>query len=221
VSYSYYILAILVIGLFSLVAVRVATRSAPRTNRRHSARPGSLQAGAQPAARQAIGKSRKPKKSPPAGPHTRSIFARELQHIRTPWGWSRHRELNRSSDETTGGSFALRAFVNRLTRGKELARDPASDPRISGSLRALLEDRYGRVNRESMETIEYHTVKKPLLRDPNEPFDQMDDFDSREAERIRMKLKNVLSMGSEAGFTAKGERMRYVDIKDVKQPWGW
>ncbi len=115
----------------------------------------------------------------------------------------------------------MQSFVNRLVRQRELVSSPSNNPRISGSVRALLEDRYGRINKDGMESIEYSKVKRPLLRDPSEFYDQMDDFDSRESERIQLKIMNVVSMSSHEGFPPRNPDFRYVAIKDVKQPWGW
>ena len=136
--------------------------------------------------------------------------------VPTPWGWANHRERNGTAQ--AGFSDAMQSVTNRLMREKKLLQTRSTNPRVSGSVRALLEDRYGRVDKGG---IPYEKVKKPLLRDPNQPYDQMDDFGGREAERIRARLNRLKAMNQENLPQAKREKTRYVDIKDIKQPWGW
>jgi len=115
----------------------------------------------------------------------------------------------------------MQSLTERLLREKDLVSSPSADPRISGSIRALLEDRYGRVDRQSMAEIEYQKVKPPRLRDPSEPHDQMDNFGTSEAERIRQKLKLLNAMNGVPAAVEEPKELRYVDLKDVKRPWGW
>jgi hypothetical protein len=152
---------------------------------------------------------------------TRATSKPGTQHVSAPWGWPGHQKLNGDNAARPGASARMQSFVNRLVRQRELVSSPSNNPRISGSVRALLEDRYGRINKDGMESIEYSKVKRPLLRDPSEFYDQMDDFDSRESDRIQLKIMNVVSMSSHEGFPPKNPDFRYVAIKDVKQPWGW
>jgi hypothetical protein len=129
--------------------------------------------------------------------------------------------LNGGQNSQAGLTDAMLELTDRLVREKQLVETRSTNPRTSGSVRALLEDRYGRVNKDSMDTIEYYPVKRPLLRDPSQPHDQMDNFGSNEAERIRNKLKRVVAMRSNPAEASGRDELRYVEIKDVKQPWGW
>jgi len=115
----------------------------------------------------------------------------------------------------------MQLLTDRLLKEKDLVSRASADPRISGSIRALLEDRYGRVNRQSMAEIEYQKVKPPRLRDPSEPHDQMDNFGTREAERIRQKLKLLTAMNGVPAAAEEAKELRYVELKDIKRPWGW
>jgi hypothetical protein len=78
-----------------------------------------------------------------------------------------------------------------------------------------------------MTEIEYQKVKRPLLRDPNEPFDQLDNLGSVEAHRLRQKLQFLSAMNpdtvqpGEKNKNGKKIEFRYVELKDLKQPWGW
>lgn len=115
----------------------------------------------------------------------------------------------------------MRKFTDRLVREKQLAQ-----PGSSGSIRALLEDRYRPATRDMTE-IPYHKVKRPLLRNPSEPFDQMDNLGRAESQRLRQKLQFLSAMNAdsaEQGDTNKNRKkveFRYVELKDLKQPWGW
>lgn len=69
--------------------------------------------------------------------------------------------------------------------------------------------------------IECRKVKPLLLRDPKSPYDQMDNFGSKKAVKARKKLQRVVNMNVEAAAAAKQDELRYIGLKDVKQPWGW
>jgi len=144
-----------------------------------------------------------------------------MLHVRTPWGWPRHEERNRVGASSRNLSDRMQLLTDRLLKEKDLVSRASADPRISGSIRALLEDRYGRVNRQSMAEIEYQKVKPPRLRDPSEPHDQMDNFGTREAERIRQKLKLLTAMNGVPAAAEEAKELRYVELKDIKRPWGW
>ena len=136
--------------------------------------------------------------------------------VPTPWGWANHRERNGAA--ATPLSQAMQDFTSRLMREKKLASTRSLNPRLNGSMRALLEDRYARVDRSA---VKYEKVKRPLLRDPSQPHDQMDNFGTREAERIRARLQHIKSMNQDALPDSRAKRVRYVEIKDIKKPWGW
>lgn len=207
-DYLLYILAILVIGLVCLVTIRIHFRQ-------------------QDAARPAGNRSSSNRKSSnhPEGPDPKNLnpadfkpaIQRALLHIRTPWGWPRHLEHNRIEPPPPKYSRGMRAFTDRLVGNEKAGR---GNSRSEASMRALLEDRYGR-NPPAMTEMEYRKVKPPRLRDPSEPHDQMDNFGTREAERVRQKLKLLSSMNAESGVPEELKDLRYVDLKDIKRPWGW
>lgn len=216
-EYLFYILAVLVIGLICLVTIRfnfkVETNQPP--SRFPFLRRPRADAGNETTRGEAV----------PASAHsaraTKPALDRALLHVRTPWGWPMHEERNRVGEPRRGLSARVQSFTDRLLREKDLVSSPSGDPRISGSIRALLEDRYGRVNRQSMAEIEYQKVKPPRLRDPSEPHDQMDNFGTREAERIRQKLKLLTAMNKLPDAVKEPKELRYVELKDIKRPWGW
>lgn len=208
----FYILAVLVIGLFCLLAIRFNFRvetNQPRSRFSFLRRLRSNDSVTSDPASIRSGKDMKP------------ALDRVLMHVRTPWGWPGHQEQNRVGESAEGMSPRLRSFSERLVREKMLASSPSSNPRVSNSIRALLEDRYGRVNRQSMAEMEYQKVKAPRLRDPREPHDQMDNFGTKEAERIRQKLKLLTAMNGVPVVEEEKKALRYVELKDVKRPWGW
>jgi hypothetical protein len=98
----------------------------------------------------------------------------------------------------------------------------SAESRGRESVRALIEDRYVPSKWNSPSEIEYRKVKPPLLRDPNAPHDQMDNFGVKQAELVRKKLQRVAKMNVAAAAAAAGQRdFRYVSLQDVRQPWGW
>jgi hypothetical protein len=219
VDYINYILAVLVIGLVCLAVIRLVSKrgssdALARLQERQKALEVARKEAMKPRGKRGT-RSKVPGRAVPSSP----VLQREILHVRTPWGWPNHPG---SSSQSAGLSGAMQSLTDRLVREKKLAHSPDTNHRVNGSVRALLEDRYGRVNRGQPDTIPYQKVKKPLLRDPKEPHDQMDNFGTAEAERIRQKLRNVNAMGgtSGSGKSSSGSP-RYVEIKDIKQPWGW
>jgi len=215
VDYIYYILAILVIGLVAILAVRIGTRSHnPDLLMQYEAR--------QKAVRMLASKKKKAIKNTPSDdkPSTvDSLGARNI-HVRTPWGWP---GSQRQADPAPHRiSETVRSFTDHLIREKQLVESGGLAGSKSSSIRALLEDRYGPVDRGER-AIPYQKVKPPLLRDPSEPHDQLDNRGSADARKLRQKLQFLSAMNKEdqqSGSKRKIE-FRYVELKDLKQPWGW
>jgi len=216
-EYVNYILALLVFGLLCIQFVRKWGRNHDGKAKLRHALQRKIDTVASSAYRQRD--SNLHGTSASAGHIDRRILKRELQKVPTPWGWSRYQELNGRAIPESDLSAALHSFTNRLLRQKELVSSQSGDPRISDSFRALLEDRYGPVNRRPREPITYEKVKRPLLRDPSEPHDQMDNFGTGEADRVRRKIQRFSGLKADPEF-ARG-KARQIELKDVKQPWGW
>ena len=151
-----------------------------------------------------------------------AIIERELQKVRTPWGWpgselhgveSVHGAADPGKQGVHGG---LRRWVDHLIAEKRTIEDETYRKRRQDSLRALLEDRYGRAVKPSEMT--YRKVKPPLLRDPSLPYDQMDNFPSGKAEQIASGLDRQPDEpygGNEVRLKKTGS------LKEIKTPWGW
>ncbi|MDZ4728828.1 MAG: hypothetical protein SH820_02675 [Xanthomonadales bacterium] len=215
-DYIYYILAILVIGLVCTNAVRFVTRSQnPDLVLHYQAR--------KKAARQlAAGLASEKQDQQPAFPPIKSLRERhqEKLHHRTPWGWPGAYKQNAQQQRV---SESVRNFTDRLVREKQLVQTGRAS--TNGSIRALLEDRYGPVDR-GMQEIQYRKVKRPLLRDPGEQYDQLDNLGSVESRQLRKKLQFLSAMKNDEAEqgNVKGTKkveFRYVELKDLKQPWGW
>lgn len=220
VEYLYYVLAVLVLGLVCINVVRFATRSKNPDLLKHYQQ--------RQAASQKVAKGHTPMQpepgqagatQPAAMPAVKSLRERhhaKTQH-RTPWGWPG--AVRPAAPQ--GVSETIRNFTDRLIREKQLVQPGSSD-----SIRALLESRYSPVNR-GMAEIEYQKVKRPLLRDPSEPFDQLDNLGTLEAHRLRQKLQFLSAMNPDVAGPGEKNRngkkieFRYVELKDLKQPWGW
>jgi len=221
-DYLYYVLAILLIGLVAISAVRLATRSKnPDLLLQYQARKAAAR---KMAALKFKAKNRQDKSL--THPEIKSLQQRDLGKARqpTPWGWPGSQQQHAQQQ---GISDALRNFTHRLVRDKQLIQQDRATGSGS-SIRALLEDRYGPVNR-GMTEIPYQTVKRPLLRDPSEQHDQLDNLGSAEARQLRKKLQFLTAMNNaeqgqaQPSGTKAGKKVefRYVELKDLKQPWGW
>jgi hypothetical protein len=110
--------------------------------------------------------------------HNQKVLERNLASVPTPWGWpghdDAHHALGNSHEDSVSESF--RKWVDMLVREKQTVDDQAYQSRKNASLKALLEDRYAPGRGAS--TGEYKKTKAPLLRDPSNPHDQMDNFPS-------------------------------------------
>jgi hypothetical protein len=115
----------------------------------------------------------------------------------------------------------MRSFTRSLIRQKELVTGSHVNPRVSNSIRALLQDRYGPTDYQLMKSIRYEKVKAPLLRDPNAPVDQMDSFGMSELKPNKAKLQKQAAMKTNPGKPAKSGKRTEIDLKDIKLPWGW
>lgn len=222
-DYLNYVLIVLAIGLVCLFIVRLATRSKnPDLLLQYQAR---KKAARKMTVQQTSDDSdfANPSAAWQGTPVIKSQRERlaEKTHYRTPWGWPSVERQNGSQ----GVSEAVRNFTDRLVKEKQLLQ-PGGSNAGKGSIRALLEDRYGPVNRDMTE-IPYQKVKRPLLRDPSEQHDQLDNLGSAESRRVRQKLQFLSAMNNVedgSGSAAKGTKkveFRYVELKDLKQPWGW
>jgi len=218
-DYLYYILAVLIVGLVAFNIVRFATRSQnPDLLQQYESRKSALR-------KLATGRAgaRKSDETGQQEPQVKSLRQRRQDGVpqRTPWGWP---GAQSTYSQPQGISEAVRNLTDRLVREKKLA----GHDRSSGSIRALLEDRYGPVDK-GMTEIPYEKVKRPLLRDPSEPFDQLDNLGSAESRQLRKKLQFLSAMNTDeadkdsARGTQKSRKVefRYVELKDLKQPWGW
>jgi hypothetical protein len=105
----------------------------------------------------------------------------------------------------------LRASQNGTVDDNEYQR------RKQASLRALLEDRFGRPAKPG--EIEFRKVKPPLLRDPGRPYDQEDNFPGGRADQIVATLER--QPGTRAPALRGPAARKVVGLKDVRTPWGW
>lgn len=75
--------------------------------------------------------------------------------------------------------------------------------------------------KDQVNEIPYYKTRPPLLRDPSESHDQMDNFGRREAERISDKLKPVRAVKTLPRSSGKVGDTHYPDIREIRRPWGW
>jgi hypothetical protein len=204
--YYYCFLAVLVIGLICLLIIH-------RTHRTGESETGTANTG------RTLPERHSEDKLLWASRDHEQRLVRELDSVRTPWGWPRHKaDLSKRG---SGLSEPMKSFTDSLVRRRNRLAGASTESRGRESVRALIEDRYVPSKWNSPSEIEYRKVKPPLLRDPNAPYDQMDNFGVRQAKLVRKKLQRVARMNVEAAVAASKEDHRYVGIKDVKQPWGW
>jgi hypothetical protein len=211
VEYLHYVLIILALVALCLYVVRIPGEL------RLARKPDELAARAREHRRlenqQAVAEQ-------PLPPKYNRIIQRELKHVPTPWGWPgsdvRQGKL-RDAHQGNGSSPARQSWIDQLLSEKRTVDDRAYQLRKEASLRALLEDRFGRPAKPG--EMDYRKVKPPLLRDPNRPYDQEDNFPGGRTEQIVTKLER-----QPAGPAPALHRLatrKAGGLKDVRKPWGW
>jgi hypothetical protein len=212
VGYLHYALIILALVALYLYVVRIPGE------RRLARRPTDLADRARSHRRREQQKLAQQKGSaakPAPSPYDR-IIKRELKNVPTPWGWP-------GSDVRSGGlrnpqngnNRLLPAWFGRQVSEKRAVDDSEYRLREAASLRALLEDRFGRAAKP--EEVEFRKVKPPLLRDPGRPYDQEDNFPSGRTDQIVATLKRQPGTPALRGPVAS----KVVGLKEVRTPWGW
>ena len=158
--------------------------------------------------------------------HHKKVLQRDLQQVPTPWGWPGHQDLGSfkksngplNSQEVHGVSESIHQFVGRLFSEKRTVDNSEYLLRRDASLRAMVEDRYGRAS--TMKEIPFQKVKPPRLRDPSAPPDQMDSFPSGKVDQIAAKIPKLAET---AKVLKEPVPFRKVagGSKEVRTPWGW
>jgi hypothetical protein len=144
--------------------------------------------------------------------------ARQLQTVRTPWGWPQHGQPSKQKPGHAEMSHSLRGLTDRLMNPKKTKEDQEYLEKRNASIRALLEDRYGRASR--MKEMPYQKVKAPLLRDPSRPYDQLDSMPSSKADQVVSKLSRQ-SGAAKAIRLSASKLNQAAEGTHVKTPWGW
>lgn len=202
-EYLYYLLVILTLVALCLFLVRIPGQV------RLTRRPADLADRARAHRRkQEKAAEQTPAPSPPA-----YIMRRELKHVPTPWGWPG----SEARQAGTGSPGSLQTWIDRLVTEKRTVDDDEYRLRKDASVRALLEDRFGRPAQPA--EIAYRQVKPPQLRDPSRPYDQMDNFPGGRTDRIVAGLDSQRdkSLRAPRNLTAR----KAVELKEMKTPWGW
>jgi hypothetical protein len=154
----------------------------------------------------------------------KQLAATRSLNIPTPWGWPGHDgdplRKNGSSLNTHnahGTQNSLHRFVDLMMSEKQTVESREYLLKKDASMRALLDGRFGHSG--IPEAIKYQKVKAPLLRDPSEPIDQMDSFNSNEAMKIVDQLLAQEDLAKK--LDGQGPVRKRAYLGEVKTPWGW
>jgi hypothetical protein len=152
--------------------------------------------------------------------HHQEVLERSLASVPTPWGWPGHDDTQKSPGQGHGDtvSESFHKWVDLLVREKQTVDDQAYRSRANASLKALLEDRYA--SGAVASTVDYKKTRAPLLRDPNDPHDQMDNFPSGRAGQIVDGLERQPADHEPKRFLSDSGHRR-APLKEVRTPWGW
>jgi len=157
-------------------------------------------------------------------PNHSVALQRELKKVPTPWGWPGGgvRRENHDHHGSKGGSAAeddhlLGHWIDYLFATKKTVDREESRLHRNTALRSMVEDRYGQASRPT--EMAYRKVIPPRLRDPDEPYDQMDNFPSGRTDTIVNGLSRQ-SRGQRLGQVGQRGQARPA-LREVKKPWGW
>lgn len=172
----------------------------------------------------ATGKTRE-KGSPDQLQQSEEVRQREALKVPTPWGWPGNATAHQThfihtakhTSESRDEPATLHRWVDHLVSSKQTKNDQEYLRRRESSMRALLEDRF--VSPKKMTKMEYEVIKRPLLRDPSEPHDQMDNFPNGRLEKIESGFQE--SSQGKAESSGKIETIVYEESPALKSPWGW
>lgn len=151
------------------------------------------------------------------------IRQRELLKVPTPWGWPGNPSQThfihaaRHTPEPGDDPATLHRWVDHLVSSKQSKSDKEYLRRRESSMRALLEDRF--VSPKKMTKMEYRETKPPLLRDPSEDHDQMDNFPSGRVDKIESGLQTSSQAKTES--SKKIKTIVYEESRALRSPWGW
>jgi len=216
VEYGYYILIILCLMACILVIARLAGKSRLAQNpvaladKARQLKRKEAKQKAKAAQRNSNLSSNSRKRNP--------VMKRELSRVRTPWGWPQYDEDGDIKSGEGDFSASLHRLADRLIHEKKTVQNQEYLDKRNASMRALLEDRYGRSSR--MPEIKYRNVRAPRLRDPNAPHDQMDNFPSGKADQVAAMLKSQSGSNQGRPMPSRRDAAR-ADLKNLKKPWGW
>ena len=215
-EYVYYILIIVCLMACTLVITRLAGQSRLAQNpvaladKARQLKRKEAKQKAKAAQRNSNLSSNSRKRNP--------VMKRELSRVRTPWGWPQYDEDGDIKSGEGDFSASLHRLADRLIHEKKTVQNQEYLDKRNASMRALLEDRYGRSSR--MPKIKYRNVRAPLLRDPNAPHDQMDNFPSGKADQVAAMLKSQSGSNQGRPMPPRRDAAR-ADLKNLKKPWGW
>jgi hypothetical protein len=146
------------------------------------------------------------------------VLQRDLSQVPVPWGWPGHNNTPAIQDGEDGIATSLQRWVDHLVREKRTVDDAEFLSKRTESLKAMLEDRYGRAS--TMAAMPYRKTKAPLLRDPSAPHDQMDNFPGGKTASITTGLSRQPGPTG-APARSMGQRSKSAGLHDVRTPWGW
>jgi len=108
-------------------------------------------------------------------PRVEAALDRETLNVPIPWGWPGHDDhvtanhyTSLNAQEVHGVSESLHRFADRLLREKQTIESRDYLLKKEVSLRALLEDRYGRAYRTPR--AKNRNVQAPVSRNPGKPL---------------------------------------------------
>ena len=113
--------------------------------------------------------------TPAETPRADTALNRESLHVPIPWGWPGHEEhatdnshATFTAQEVHGVSESLHRFADRLLSEKQTKESREYQLKKEDSLRALLEDRYGRAYKKPQANKQ--NTQSPNVRNPGKPL---------------------------------------------------
>lgn len=127
----------------------------------------------------------------------------EEVNVPIPWGWPHYLDYRGRRQAKPSLSDSMHSLLNCLVREKQLACEGIKDIKISNSVRALLEDRYHRVDRNSS------------------PAQSSGHGQDLNPSGMGAPLDPATALRTFRTGRATAAIFRQMEVRELRRPWGW
>jgi len=128
----------------------------------------------------------------------------EAVEVPIPWGWPHYQDRKGRRMDKSSLTESMHYLVDCLIREKQLACDQFADIKTTNSVRALLEDRYGRVDRNS---VPAHFGQNGVV--------------VEDRSGMGAPIDPAGAMRTYRPSQASDTIFQHTHMRELRRPWGW